>query len=336
MPVELPEQKRLEGAPSSRFEHLAPQRCQLAQHCLPLDEPGQVHQPMQQTKLPNVAFAKGLPRPVLLGRLHPRPGHRLAHRPNHVPPEMSLQGEPRQELVVYALQRDQRIADERRFRERLVRQIRREAQRRVVRHWFGPQRLHAFRLQQRPDRLHAARPVRHLQHRARAAGAAMAVVTRFRPLLLPALPHRFPQPFRRLERRRFRGRYRHALAGARIPARARGAASGPESTEPGDPHLLFLCEPLGDRLEYSVDCALRRELVQTHPRGHAGDDRRFVHPPVPPIPPRAAFAIRPCRIRVSLSSHGRGRIPSHGASEPCRSSACPSGSSAAAQNRSTP
>ena len=96
---------------------------------------------------------------------------------------------------------DQRIAHERRFRERLVRQIGREAQRRIVRQRLGPQRLHAFRLQRRPDRLHGARPVRHLQHRAGAAGPAMAVVARFRLLLLPAPCHSLPQPFRRLERR---------------------------------------------------------------------------------------------------------------------------------------
>ena len=45
---------------------------------------------------------------------------------------------------------------------------------------------------------------------------------------------------------------------------------------------------------------------------------------------------RPCRIRISPSWRGRGRIPSHSASGPCRSSACPSGSSAAARNRSMP
>ena len=36
--------------------------------------------------------------------------------------------------------------------------------------------------------------------------------------------------------------------------------------------------------------------------------------PLPPIPRRGAFAIRPCRIRISLSWRGRGRIPSHSAS----------------------
>ena len=158
-PEEVSEQQRLKRAPSSGLPHLVPQGGHLAQERPPVHKPGLFHEPMQQMKLPHVALAKRLSRAELLGRLHPRPSHLLAHRRDHVAPETPLVGEVRQELLADHLERGQSVAHERRFSERFVRQIRREPQSRVVRRRFRPQRPGALRLQQGPDGLDATRPV---------------------------------------------------------------------------------------------------------------------------------------------------------------------------------
>ena len=84
-----------------------------------------------------------------------------------------------------------------------------------------------------------------------------------------------------------------------LAARSRPPVLRRERAEPRDPHLLFLCQALGDRVEHGVDRSFGHRLAQTRPAGHAGDNVRLLHP----------FAFRSRGRRCSLQSRTRSINP---------------------------
>ena len=126
--------------------------------------------------------------------------------------------------------------------QRHLREVLREMHGAISRHRLRPKRPDTLRFGQAPNRLHAPRPVRHVQCR---PGLPMGVLPHL-PILRPISRLRFPvrvhcllERLTRLERWCRRRRDRHALPGPRVAASTGTPAPRRERAESGDPHRLF-------------------------------------------------------------------------------------------------